>query len=261
MRTTPSPTDPSNGAPGDVGRAGGHAEGPSPGQAFRISHRGACSARLGPAEPWCFCVAFPCVGFGKWFVPEGVCGDPKCLCMMIPSAWGFFQPGWGARSGGFGARDLAAGRFHLGARCPVARQLPGATLCPLFPFSGMPLPTKASSAPKKSLFLAHLLDEARVPPSSSTLLPPRWEALAGHQGPPVCSTGSCRMARGCGCAPHPTGTPAEVCLSPRAQDHRVRQRLPADHPGEGSQHRRLQVRRPWAEGESSGAQGHSAPGR
>lgn len=156
LRTTPSPTDPSNGDPGDVGRAGGHAEGPSPGRAFRISHRGACPARLGPAEPCCFRAAFPCVALGKQFVPEGVCGagNPKYLCTMICRAWGISQPGRGARSGGFGARDLAAGRCHLGARCPVARQLPGATLCPLFPFSGVPLPTKAISAPKKSLFLS-----------------------------------------------------------------------------------------------------------
>lgn len=234
------------------------------------------SAGLGSAEPWCFCLAFPCVGLRKWFVPGGVCGagSPRCLRTMIPRARGISQPGRGARSGDAGAGDRAAGPCEAsGATWVPDARWPGSSRAPpCAPFSlswlcqlaclGVPLSTKASSAPKKRLFLARLLDEARVPPSSScTLLPPRWEALAWHRGLPVCSVGSCRTARGCGCAPRPAETPAEVCLSPRAQDHRVRQRLPADHPGEGSQHRCLQVRRPWAEGESSGAEGDSAAGR
>lgn len=69
--------------------------------------------------------------------------------------------------------------------------------------------------------------------------PRAWEALPRSKVLPFGSAGSRRTSRGRGSGPRPAEMPAEPCFSPRAQDHRVRQRLPADHPGEGSQHRRL----------------------
>lgn len=139
------------------------------------------------------------------------------------------------------AKQVVNSQFQM----PSGLAAPGRHLVPHVPFCGcvsfqswpslvMNLLVGVSSSHRRRLLLAHFLHEACVPPSP-VLHPPHLEALIAMKSP-FSSVCSCRASWGFGCGPCPAEMPAEPCLSPCAQDHRIHQRLPADHPGEGSQH-------------------------